>query len=73
MSQDLISVIIPCYNLAGYTRTCIDSILNQTYKNLEIIAIDDGSTDETPWILAEFAKNDPRVVFKQQKNAGAGE
>ncbi len=72
MSQDLISVIIPCYNLAGYTRTCMDSIINQTYRNLEIIAIDDGSTDETPWILAEFAKNDSRVVFKQQKNAGAG-
>ena len=52
MSNELISVIIPCYNLAGYVEKCMDSILGQTYRNLEIIAIDDGSTDETSEILA---------------------
>lgn len=72
MSQDLISVIIPCYNLAGYTRKCMDSILHQTYRNLEVIAIDDGSTDQTPEILAEYARKDKRVIFQRQENAGAG-
>lgn len=73
MKNDLISVIIPCYNLAGYTRKCIDSILGQTYKNLEVIVIDDGSTDETPQILQQYADKDDRVIFISQQNAGAGE
>ncbi|MCI8536577.1 MAG: glycosyltransferase [Hungatella sp.] len=73
MSNELISVVIPCYNLAGYTRKCMDSIIKQTYTNLEIIVIDDGSTDETPDILAEYAKKDKRVVLISQANAGAGE
>ncbi len=72
MSNEMISIIIPCYNLAGYTRKCIDSILAQTYTNLEVIAIDDGSSDETPEILAEYAAKDARVVFIRQENAGAG-
>lgn len=72
MSEGLISVIIPCYNLEGYVRKCLDSILGQTYKKLEVIAIDDGSTDHTPDILAEYAAKDERVVFIRQKNAGAG-
>lgn len=73
MINDLISVIVPCYNLAGYTKKCIDSILGQTYKNLEVIVIDDGSTDDTPIILQQYADEDSRVVFIRQKNAGAGE
>lgn len=72
MQQELISVIIPCYNLAGYIKKCMDSILNQTYQNLEVIAIDDGSTDKTPEILAEYAAKDKRVVLKRQANTGAG-
>lgn len=72
MSNELISVIIPCYNLAGYVEKCMDSILGQTYRNLEIIAIDDGSTDETPEILAGYAEKDQRVVLIHQENAGAG-
>ena len=70
--MEKISVIVPVYNVEEYLDRCVESIVNQTYNNLEIILVDDGSTDETPWILAEFAKNDSRVVFKQQKNAGAG-
>lgn len=72
MSKGLISVIIPCYNLEGYIRKCIDSILGQTYKNLEVIAIDDGSTDRTPDLLAEYAAKDDRVVILRQENSGAG-
>lgn len=72
MHNEMISVIVPCYNLAQYTRKCIDSILNQTYRNLEVIVVDDGSTDETPQILQEYAENDARIVFIQQKNQGAG-
>lgn len=72
MLNEMISVIIPCYNLAGYTRKCLDSILGQTYTELEVIAVDDGSVDETPEILEEYAKKDNRVVVIHQKNAGAG-
>lgn len=73
MSNELISIIIPCYNLADYTRKCMDSILGQTYQDLEIIVIDDGSTDGTAEILEEYAGRDGRVVLIRQKNAGAGE
>jgi len=70
MANELISVIVPCYNLGGYLRKCVDSILGQTYENIELIAIDDGSTDETPEILSEYAAEDRRVVFIRQPNAG---
>lgn len=73
MPNQLISVIIPCCNLAALTERCIDSILGQSYRELEVIAVDDGSTDATPEILARYAKSDSRVVFLRQENAGAGE
>lgn len=73
MADDLITIIIPCYNLAVYTKKCMDSVLGQTHRNLEVIVVDDGSTDETPNILQEYADNDKRVRFIQQNNAGAGE
>jgi len=73
MPNELISVIIPCYNLDGYLIKCLDSILTQTYENLEIIAIDDGSTDKTPEILSQYATVDKRIIFIRQTNAGAGE
>ncbi len=72
MQKDMISVIVPCFNLDQYLKRCMDSILGQTYRNLEVIAIDDGSADSTPEILAQYAKEDPRVVFLRQENAGAG-
>lgn len=68
--KNLISVIIPAYNVATWLPACLNSILNQTYKNLEIIVIDDGATDDTAKIIDEFAKKDSRIVAVHQKNEG---
>ena len=62
-SSPLISVIVPVYNTAPYLKRCINSILNQTYKELEIICVDDGSVDQSPKILDEFADLDDRKRF----------
>jgi len=70
--EKLISVIIPCYNSENCIRKCLDSVLTQTYRNLEVIVIDDGSTDNTATILETYAQRDKRVVFFKQPNAGAG-
>ena len=72
MSNNLISVIVPVYNVEKYLRECLDSILNQTHKNLEVICIDDGSKDDSLSILNEYAAKDSRVIVIPQKNAGAG-
>ena len=53
---ELISVIVPVYNVEKYIRECLDSIVNQTYKNLQIILVDDGSTDNSGKICDEFAR-----------------
>lgn len=66
----LISVIIPVYNSARYLPKCLDSIINQTYQNLEIICINDGSTDNSVKILQNYTKKDPRIKILNQKNAG---
>lgn len=68
---DLISVIIPVYNVAAYLSACIESILSQNYLALEIILIDDGSTDESGEICDEYAKRDSRINVIHQTNAGA--
>ncbi len=72
MQKELISVIIPVYNVAPYLRDCLDSVIEQTYTNLEIILIDDGSTDASGKICDEYAKVDKRVRVVHQKNAGLG-
>ena len=70
-SQDsLVSVIVPVYNTAKYLPSCLDSILNQTYQNLEIIIIDDGSTDHSPSIIKSYIPKDPRIKVITQKNQG---
>lgn len=70
MESQKISVIVPCYNIAPWLQNCLDSIINQTYHNLEIIAIDDGSTDETGTIIDTYASKDSRIVAIHQANAG---
>ena len=66
----LISVIVPVYNTEKYIEKCVMSILNQTYKNLEIILIDDGSTDNSPQICDSLAEKDNRIAVIHQPNGG---
>ena len=69
--MDLISIIIPVYNSEKYLKRCFDSVVNQTYKNLEIILVDDGSQDLSPEICDEFARLDPRIRVIHKENGGA--
>lgn len=66
----LISVIVPVYKVENYLNRCIDSILNQTYRNLEVILVDDGSPDNCPSICEEYAKKDNRIKVIHQENGG---
>lgn len=66
----LISVIVPVYNVENYLRKCLESIINQTYKNLEIILIDDGSTDNSGKICDEYAAKDNRIKLIHKPNGG---
>lgn len=70
MIHPIVSVIIPCYNAEKYLTETLDSVIVQTLRNIEIICIDDGSTDTTPKILKQYAKNDKRIKIITQKNAG---
>lgn len=66
----LISVIVPIYKVESYISSCVDSIINQSYKNLEIILVDDGSPDQCPHICDSYAEKDKRVKVIHQKNSG---
>lgn len=68
--QPLLSVIIPIYNVEKYLRRCIDSVIKQTYNNLEIILVDDGSPDNSGSICDEYARKDQRIKVIHQENAG---
>lgn len=70
--EPLISVIIPVYNVEKYLNKCITSVVEQTYKNLEIIIVDDGSTDQSPEICDEWEKRDGRIQVVHSSNGGAG-
>lgn len=67
-----VSVIIPVYNVEEYLRECLDSVVNQTLKEIEIICVDDGSTDNSLEILKEYAKKDNRISVLTQENLHAG-
>ena len=62
-----ISIVIPIYNVERYLRKCLDSILNQTFQDIEIICVDDGSTDKSLEILQEYKRKDDRFVILQQR------
>lgn len=68
--NDLITIIIPVYNVEGYLKRCLDSVVNQTYKNTEIILIDDGSSDNSGKICDEYAQKDNRIKVFHKANGG---
>lgn len=70
MSDIKVSVIVPVYNVEKYLRQCLDSIINQTLKEIEILCINDGSTDSSPEILKEYEEKDSRIKIINKKNAG---
>lgn len=73
MSEPLVSVIIPVYKVEKYLNRCVDSIINQTYKNIEVILVDDGSPDKCGEICDEYAKNDERIVVIHKENGGVSQ
>ena len=70
--EKLISVVMPVYNVEKYLREALDSVVNQSYRNLQIILVDDGSTDRSGIICDEYAAVDDRITVIHQNNAGAG-
>ena len=68
--DDKITVIVPVYNVESYLRKCLDSIIAQTYKNIEIVVVNDGSTDASGEICKEFSEMDHRIIYIEQENAG---
>lgn len=71
-STPKISILVPCYNVEKYLHQCIDSILEQTFTDMEILCLNDGSTDSTPDILKEYAEKDDRIIVVNKPNSGYG-
>ena len=72
MIQGLVSVVLPIYNVEKYLDRCIESVVGQTYKNLEIILVDDESPDGCPKKCEDWAKRDKRIKVIHKENAGLG-
>ena len=70
LNKPLVSVVVPVYNVEPYLHRCVDSILTQTYQNLEVILVDDGSPDNCSIICDEYAKLDPRIHVIHKENGG---
>ena len=70
--EGLVSVIVPVYNAEKYIEECINSINCQTYQNIDIMLIDDGSEDGSFGKIKEIAKKNPRIYYYQKEHAGAG-
>lgn len=70
MEEKLVSIIVPIYNVSLYLEKCIDSIMSQEYKKIEIILVDDGSTDDSLEICKRYAEKDSRIIICQQENRG---
>ena len=69
----IVSVIVPVYNCEEYLADCLESILNQTYTNIEIVIVNDGSTDYSEKIVNKYQEKDNRVVYYYQENSGPSE
>ena len=72
MQQTLVTVVVPIYNVERYLDRCVESIVSQTYRNLQIILVDDGSPDHCPQMCDDWAKKDPRIEVIHKQNAGLG-
>lgn len=72
MKQPLVSVVMPMYNQEKYIKKCIESVINQTLKDIEIIVVNDGSTDSSPDVIKKYAEKDKRIVFIDKPNTGYG-
>ena len=70
MNNELISIIVPIYNTEKYLHECLDSIINQTYANFEVLLVNDGSTDSSGIICQEYVKNDSRFRYFEKENGG---
>ena len=70
MKNDLVSIIVPVYNTGKYIRECLDNLVNQTYKNIEVILVDDGSTDDSSAICDEYCEKDKRFKVFHRTNHG---
>lgn len=70
MEEKLISIIVPVYNAQNYLKRCVDSIVNQTYGNLEIILVDDGAEDKSPEMCDAYAAADHRIEVIHKENGG---
>ena len=70
MHEDLVSIIVPVYNVEKFVEKCVKSLMNQTHKNIEIILVDDGSPDHSPEIIDRIAVEDQRVHVIHQQNRG---
>ena len=69
-SKEMVSIIIPVYNVEKYIVECLESVVNQTYENLEIILVNDGSTDNSKEICLEYAQRDQRIKLYSKENGG---
>lgn len=72
MSKPLVSIIVPVYNAERYLEDCIESLIGQTYRDIEIILVDDGSTDGSKKICERYAVSDSRIKLIHKRNGGAG-
>ena len=70
MAQPLVSVLIPVYNVEEYLERCLDSVLNQSLTRIEVICVNDGSTDKSLEILKKYQENDSRVIIVSKENGG---
>lgn len=72
MRKGVVSVVLPIYNVEKYLNRCVKSVVNQSYKSLEIILVDDGSPDNCPTLCEDWAKKDSRIKVVHKENAGLG-